>query len=152
MRVYNWSARVDDVSAYKRVSGRNHYNAVRKHQATLRRAHLLEILLQYSLGREPYQRGLACQLGVSQVTISRDLRVIRRPPPAPTTPLPPLPTAGGVVVYNADKKSEAWPVTEPQQTVEQRPVPAQPTVVVPVPADVEAALVGVLEDAFLGES
>jgi hypothetical protein len=118
MRVFNWSQATSFDVVCRRASARRHFNAVRQFQATLRRAHLRQILAQYPPGREPYQYELARQLGVSQPTICRDLQFLRRPPPPPTIPLLPWPAGldtGPVVIYDAAQKSEAWPAPEPGQ-------------------------------------
>jgi hypothetical protein len=58
-------------------------------------------------------RGIARRLVEPVLQFCRDLKFLRRPPPSPTIPfsswLAGLDT-GPVVVYDAEKKSEAWPV------------------------------------------
>jgi hypothetical protein len=114
MRVYNWSAPTDFATVCRRAKARCHYNAVRKFRAMHRRVRLLEILEQYPRGVEPYQQELAERLGVSQATISRDLRILRpRRPPSWLIPLAP------------------WPVAEPARAPE--PIVPVPEPIVPVP-------------------
>jgi hypothetical protein len=109
MRAYNWSAPTDFATVCKRARGRCHINAVRKFRAAERRSRLLEILEQYPRGVEPFQQELADRLGVSQSTISRDLRILRpRTLPSWLTPLAPWPVAGP-----AKEQSAPVPVPEP---------------------------------------
>jgi hypothetical protein len=74
-----WSQRIDTGAAYRRASGRRHYNAVRRFIQALRRAELAERLAcKDALFRRGLQTELARELGVSRATVCRDMAYLLR--------------------------------------------------------------------------
>jgi DNA invertase Pin-like site-specific DNA recombinase len=70
-----WTDRVSDTIAYRRASGRRHYNAIRQVRATVRRSQVARLLRAYGLERGTQAR-IARELNVSDATISRDTRSV----------------------------------------------------------------------------
>jgi hypothetical protein len=74
-----WSQRIDADVAYRRASGRRHYNAVRRYRRAWRRAEVARLLnCKGALFRRGLQTELARELGVSRATICRDLAYLLR--------------------------------------------------------------------------
>ncbi len=73
-----WSDPVPDEVAYRRASGRRHYNARRREQALARQLRFRALVpggdLTMLLFRTGWQRRLAEALGVHPSTISRDVQ------------------------------------------------------------------------------
>ena len=98
-----WSQTIDTSAAYRRASGRRHYNAVRSFQRERRRAEVARLLTcKGALFRRGLQTELAHELNVSRSTICRDLAyLLRLGWPCPTCgaftrpPLGPMGGSGG---------------------------------------------------------
>ena len=76
-RMGAWSAPTDPETVARRASGRRRYNAWRQNMALYRRAQVAALLNYYGwLPRAGVQRTIAAHLGVSEATISRDVRAI----------------------------------------------------------------------------
>lgn len=71
-----WSAYTSAEEAHARAGGRRRYNALRRHQAELRRAELLRLAATAGGFHRGFQAAAARQLGVSEATISSDMRGI----------------------------------------------------------------------------
>lgn len=67
-----WSNPVPDIVAYRRASGRRHYNAVRQFRAQLRRLLVAQMLLDLLPQAE-----IARRLNVHRSTITRDVDALR---------------------------------------------------------------------------
>lgn len=61
--------------AYRRAGGRRHYHARRRREAEERRARVAELVIQWGWVQGTQAR-IARELGVSEATISRDMRKI----------------------------------------------------------------------------
>src|SRR3712207_2874486 len=72
----DWAAPTTDMEAQHRAGGRAHYNAVRRFRAESRRRQLAALLLAEVGSGHGMQAELARRLGVSEATISRDLRLL----------------------------------------------------------------------------
>jgi DNA-binding NarL/FixJ family response regulator len=59
----------------KAAGGRRRYHAQRRREATARRIKVMELMCETGLGRG-FQATIAKELGVSEATVSRDMRVI----------------------------------------------------------------------------
>lgn len=73
----NWSNRISNSEAYRRASGRRHYNAVRQLQAAMRMIRVAELSSFVGPVHRGGQAALARELGVSRATISRDVEALR---------------------------------------------------------------------------
>jgi hypothetical protein len=74
-----WSQTIDTGAAYRRASGRRHYNAVRRFHRERRRAEVARLLIcKGALFRRGLQTELARELNVSRSTICRDLAYLLR--------------------------------------------------------------------------
>jgi transposase len=71
----NWCI-ANEIEAIKRAAGRRRYNAVRQFRAAYRRRKVAELLMGTGL-KHGCQAEVARQLGVSEATISRDVRRLR---------------------------------------------------------------------------
>lgn len=82
----NWSTPTDWDTVIRRAGGRRHYNSVRRVRAQLRRLRIARWLGDPEnwplLLRRGWQKELARRLGVSQATVSRDLRAVLATAPA----------------------------------------------------------------------
>lgn len=68
----NWSDRESFDAVCRRASGRRHYNAMRKFQATYRRIQVTNLLSKWGF-EYGVQARIAQELNVSEATISRDI-------------------------------------------------------------------------------
>ena len=75
----DWNKPTTSDEAYRRASGRRHYNAVRKLRASFRRTQVVRLLRVYGLLDWGVQSRIAEQLGVSRATICRDIKAISEP-------------------------------------------------------------------------
>jgi hypothetical protein len=82
-----WSAPTSTDEAHARAAGRRRYNGVRQAQAQLRRALVLHLVIDYGGLHRGVQAKIARDLGVSEATISRDLRGILAPTKRARCPL-----------------------------------------------------------------
>src|SRR5262249_36130351 len=103
-----WSQRIDTGAAYRRASGRRHYNSVRRFQATIRRREVARLLrVQGGLTTRGTQASLARQLGVSRSTVCRDIAwLLRQAPPCPccgALTIPPPEDGGGIAAACAER-------------------------------------------------
>ena len=71
----NWSRKVPNAVAIARSGGRKKYNAMRQFEASLRQIKVAQ-MMNTNGWRKGTQRQIARQLGVSDSTISRDVKVI----------------------------------------------------------------------------
>jgi hypothetical protein len=71
----NWSAPTSWDEVCRRKAGRDSYNSIRRVQRAERRYRVLELLTQYGMDRGVQAR-IARELGVSRVTISRDVKAL----------------------------------------------------------------------------
>lgn len=74
-----WTA--DRGAVHRRAGGRRHYNSLRQFKALLRRGEVARLSLAWTLAvHDPLRRGrgawIARQLGVSEATVSRDLKAL----------------------------------------------------------------------------
>ena len=58
----------------RRASGRRHFNAVRRFRQSRRRCKVIDLVVQYGAFTHGTQARVARELGVSESTISRDVR------------------------------------------------------------------------------
>jgi hypothetical protein len=76
----DWGDSTDWETVCRRNAGRRHYNAVRSLRRALRRREVARLLLEYSQRSGGLAHGLqariARELGVSQGTVSRDVRFL----------------------------------------------------------------------------
>ena len=72
----DWNKPTTSDEAYRRASGRKHYNAVRQFRAAFRRTQVIRLLQIYGLLDRGVQSRIAEQLGVSRATVSRDVKAI----------------------------------------------------------------------------
>jgi len=70
-----WSHPTDPDTVRRRAAGRSHYNTWRRDVAAVRQGEVVKLLMEQPL-RYGRQRELAKQLGVSEATISRDIRAV----------------------------------------------------------------------------
>ena len=71
----NWSAPTSWDEVCRRKAGRDRYNSVRRLLRAERRFRVLELLARYGMDRGVQAR-IARELGVSRVTISRDVEAL----------------------------------------------------------------------------
>ncbi len=71
----SWGAPTSWDEVCRRNAGRAHYNAVRRAQRELRRRKVLTLLRTYGY-EQGVQARIAVELGVSEATISRDVRAL----------------------------------------------------------------------------
>jgi hypothetical protein len=71
-----WSEPTSTDEAHARAAARRHYNALRREHAQQRRNQVLQLLGDYGGLHRGVQARIARQLGVSEATISRDLRAV----------------------------------------------------------------------------
>src|SRR5262249_17222205 len=71
----NWSAPTTQAEVFRRASGRRHYHAIRRFRRDHRRLQVAELLTRYGMGWG-YQARIARELGVSRVTIHRDMKYL----------------------------------------------------------------------------
>jgi hypothetical protein len=71
----NWRAPTSWDEVCRRKAGRDRYNSVRRLQRAERRLRVLELLARYGMDRGVQAR-IARELGVSRVTISRDVAAL----------------------------------------------------------------------------
>lgn len=71
---FDWSAPVDNRQAFARAGGRRRYNALRRLHMVFRRAQVARLLHS----ERGHQAAIARRLGVSQATISRDVKALLR--------------------------------------------------------------------------
>ena len=71
----NWSAPTSWDEVCRRKAGRDRYNSVRRVQRADRRHRVLKLLSRYGMDRGVQAR-IARELGVSRVTISRDVAAL----------------------------------------------------------------------------
>ena len=71
-----WSAPIGDAAAYRRASGRRHYNSVRRDRARYRQVYEVQDLLAKYGFAFGVQAAIARKLGVSPATISRDIKAL----------------------------------------------------------------------------
>ena len=71
----NWSAPTSWDEVCRRKAGRDRYNSVRRVQRAERRFRVLKLLSRYGMDRGVQAR-IARELGVSRVTISRDVAAL----------------------------------------------------------------------------
>ena len=69
----NWSKRVSNREAFRRVGGRKRHNAKRRREQLKRRVGLLRLLSMQELAHGDQKR-FAAYFGVSKATISKDVR------------------------------------------------------------------------------
>lgn len=74
-----WAAPTTDAEVAARAAGRRRYNSVRRFRAQLRRIEVLNLIGTYGGLHRGVQASIARTLGVSQATISRDLRGLLAP-------------------------------------------------------------------------
>lgn len=78
----DWNASTDWATVCRRAAGRARWNAIRRLLAAVRRCEVARLLSEFAPYYSPLQRGLqvriARTLGVSEATISRDVRAILR--------------------------------------------------------------------------
>ncbi len=72
----DWAAPTTDMEVQHRAGGRARYNSWRRFKAEHRRQALAALLLAEVGARHGLQAELARRLGVSEATISRDLRLL----------------------------------------------------------------------------
>jgi DNA invertase Pin-like site-specific DNA recombinase len=77
----DWAAPVSNDIAARRAGGRRHYNAMRQLRALLRRGEVSRLL---EVAYTPTE--IAQALGVSRITIWRDLHAISQAEPSPDCP------------------------------------------------------------------
>jgi DNA-binding NarL/FixJ family response regulator len=77
MKASEWAQRTDNDSVARRAGGRRRHNAVRQTIATVRRFDVLRLSMAMGF-RHGSQAEIARQLGVSQATITRDVRQVLR--------------------------------------------------------------------------
>jgi hypothetical protein len=70
-----WSAPTSWDEVVRRAAGRRKYHALRRFQRALRRQQVAELLTRYGL-RPGVRARIARELGVSQATISRDVKAV----------------------------------------------------------------------------
>jgi hypothetical protein len=68
-----WSSSVSSIEAFQRAGGRRAYNALRRDLKLFRRHDVAQLLLQYGY-RRGVQARIAKALGVSEATVSRDIK------------------------------------------------------------------------------
>ncbi|HUW16798.1 MAG TPA: hypothetical protein VMW94_06940 [Actinomycetes bacterium] len=70
----DWSAGTWPHVAHRRAGGRRRYNKLRQDQAAIRRMEVVMLLREFGGWNWGVQKRIAKELGVSEATISRDLR------------------------------------------------------------------------------
>jgi hypothetical protein len=77
MNAQDWAVPIGDAAAYARAGGRRRYHFTRRARAEVRRGQVAELLdrLGYRYGAQAL---IARRLGVSQATVSRDVRALGR--------------------------------------------------------------------------
>jgi hypothetical protein len=73
----DWSASMPADVRFKRAGGRRHYNARRQSLALFRLTQLASLLMRYGWPAHGSQALVARALGVSEATISRDMKAVR---------------------------------------------------------------------------
>jgi hypothetical protein len=72
----NWTAQTSFDEVRRRAGGRNRYNASRRFIAVDRRAKMAKLLKRYDLSVRGSQARMAWELGCSEATVSRDVRLL----------------------------------------------------------------------------
>jgi hypothetical protein len=72
----DWSTRTTWNEVQRRAAGRNRINAVRRLRAVLRRGEVVQLLKTFRVFNRGSQAEIARRLGVSEATISRDVKLL----------------------------------------------------------------------------